>query len=53
MDNVNFSFRGIQDLCRVYYRDIIERKDIKHFLLSRRVRFINPMGRFDYVYRHI
>lgn len=50
MDNVNFSFRGIQDLCRVYYRDIIERKDIKHFLLSRRVRFINPMGRFDYAY---
>ena len=50
MDNVIFSFRGIQDLCRVYYRDIIERKDIKHFLLSRRVRFINPMGRFDYAY---
>ena len=50
MDKVNFSFRGIQDLCRIYYRDIIERRNIKRFLLSRRVRFINPWGKFDYAY---
>jgi len=50
MDKVNFSFRGIQDMCRIHYRDIMERKDIKRFLLSRRVRFINPWGKFDYAY---
>lgn len=50
MEKINFSFRGIQDLCRVYFRDILERKDVKRVLLSRRVRFINPMGKFDYAY---
>ena len=50
MDNINFSFRGIQDLCQVYYRDILERKDIRRVLISRRIRFINPMGKFDYAY---
>lgn len=50
MDNINYSFRGIKNLCRVYYRDILERKNIRRVLLSRRVRFINPMGKFDYAY---
>jgi hypothetical protein len=50
MEKINFSFRGIQNMCRTYYRDILERKDIRRFLLSRRVRFINPMGKFDYAY---
>lgn len=50
MEKVNFSFRGIQDMCSIHYRDIMERKDIKKFLLSRRVRFINPWGKFDYAY---
>lgn len=50
MGNINFSFRGIQDLCKAHYRDILERKDIRSVLLSRQVRFINPNGKFDYVY---
>ena len=50
MDKVNFSFRGIQDLCSMHYRDIMERKDVKRFLQSRRVRFISPWGKFDYAY---
>ncbi len=50
MERVNFSFRGIQDMCRIHYRDIMERKDVKSVLLSRSVRFINPMGKFDYAY---
>ena len=50
MDKVNLSFHGIQDLCSIHYRDIMEHKDVKRFLLSRRVRFINPWGKFDYAY---
>lgn len=50
MYKVNFSFRGIQDMCSIHYRDIMERKDVKRFLHGRRVRFINPWGKFDYAY---
>ena len=48
MERVNFSFRGIQDLCSHHYRDIMERRDVKKFFLNRKVRFINPWGEFDY-----
>ena len=50
MDQLNLSFLGILDMCSMHYRDIMERKDIKRLLQSRRVRFINPMGKFDYAY---
>ena len=30
MDKVNFSFRGIQDLCSIHYRDIIDRMTGQH-----------------------
>ena len=46
----NFSFRGIQDLCRMHFSEIKERKELKSVLESRRVRFINPAGEFDYTY---
>ena len=45
-----FSFRGIQDLCRMHFNEIKERKELKTILESRRVRFINPVGEFDYTY---
>ena len=48
-----FSFRGIQDLCRIHYREIynsLDSDNLKTILGSRRVRFINPMGKFDYAY---
>ena len=45
-----FSFRGIQDLCRMHFSEIKERKELKKVLESRRVRFINPAGEFDYTY---
>ena len=50
MERVNFSFCGILDMCSLHYRDIMERKDVKKFLLNRKVRFINPWGEFDYAY---
>ena len=48
-----FSFRGIQDLCRVHHRDFLmsmDRDKLKAVLENRRVRFINPLGKFDYAY---
>lgn len=50
MENNKFSFRGIQELCNIHLHDILERKDLRVVLLGRRVRFINPMGKFDYTY---
>ena len=54
--NYNFnkySFRGIQDLCREHHREIrmsLDRDSLKTVLDNRRVRFINPLGKFDYAY---
>ena len=48
-----FSFRGIQDLCRKYHRQIVaspKKDDLKSVLDNRRIRFINPLGNFDYAY---
>ena len=48
-----FSFRGIQDLCRKYSRDLylsMDRDKLKAVLEYRRVRFVNPLGKFDYAY---
>ncbi len=48
-----YSFRGIQDLCQKYHRQIVASPDennLKYVLDSRRVRFINPLGYFDYAY---
>lgn len=45
-----YSYRGIQDLCRIHYRDIMDRKDVKDVLDDRLVRFITPLGKFDYAY---
>ena len=53
MDFNKFSFRGIQDLCRVHQRDIylsLDREKLKAVLEDRRVRFISPLGYFDYAY---
>ena len=50
MNTHRFSFDGIYDLCRRHYEDIILRKPLKHVLNNRRVRFVNPKGRFDYCY---
>jgi hypothetical protein len=38
-----YSYRGIQDLCRIHYRDIMDRKDVKDVLDDRLVRFITPL----------
>ncbi len=45
-----YSYRGIQDLCRIHYREIMDRKDVKDVLDNRLVRFITPIGTFDYAY---
>ena len=48
-----YSFRGIQDLCRKYHRQIVaspDKNNLKSVLDGRRVRFINPLGEFDYAY---
>ena len=48
-----YSFRGIQDLCRKYHRQIVaspDKNNLKSVLDGRRVRFINPLGEFDYTY---
>jgi len=48
-----YSFRGIQDLCQKYHRQIVASPDennLKYVLDGRRVRFINPLGYFDYAY---
>lgn len=47
------SFRGIQDLCHVHHREFLmstDRDKLKAVLENRRVRFINPLGEFDYAY---
>ena len=50
MNTHRFSFDGIYDLCRCHYEDIIMRKPLKHVLDNRKIRFVNPKGRFDYCY---
>ena len=53
MDFNKFSFRGIQDLCRIHHREILlslDRDKLKAVLENRRVRFISPLGYFDYAY---
>lgn len=50
MEHNKFSLEGIFDLCQQYRNDIYERKDLKHVLNRRKVRFINPEGKFDYAY---
>ena len=48
-----YNFRGIQDLCRKYHRQIVAspgKDDLKYVLDNRRVRFINPLGHYDYAY---
>lgn len=48
-----YSFRGIQDLCRKYHREIVaspDKKELKSVLDNRRVRFISPLGDFEYTY---
>lgn len=48
-----YSFRGIQDLCRVHHRELymsMDRDKLKAVLENRRVRFVSPLGYFDYVY---
>lgn len=50
MNTHRLSFDGIYDLCQRHYEDIILHKPLKHVLNNRRVRFVNPKGRFDYCY---
>ena len=50
MEHNKFSLEGIFDLCQQYRNDIYERKDLKQVLNRRKVRFINPEGKFDYAY---
>ena len=53
MEFNKFSYRGIQDLCRIHHRDIYlsqDREKLKTVLENRRVRFISPLGYFDYAY---
>ena len=48
-----YSFRGLQDLCREHRRKImmsLDRESLKAILDNRRVRFVNPLGKFDYAY---
>ena len=48
-----FCFRGIQELYQRHKRDIymsLDRETLKSVLDNRRVRFINPLGEFDYTY---
>lgn len=45
-----FSYQGIFDLERKHYKDILNRKPLKHLLKDRKIRFVNPKGRFDYCY---
>ena len=53
MDYNKFSFRSIQDLCRIHHREILlslDRDKLKTILENRRVRFVSPLGYFDYAY---
>ena len=48
-----YSFRGIQDLCREHHRQIVaspDKNNLKSVLDGRRVRFIDPLGEFEYAY---
>lgn len=47
-----FSFLGIKELCEKYQDEILslDNKDLKKVLESRRVRFIDPLGNFEYAY---
>ncbi len=52
-DFSKYSFIGIQELCREHYKEIMQSHDsdkLKTILDNRRVRFINPLGYFDYAY---
>ena len=51
MEFNKFSYRGIQDLCRIHHRDIYlsqDREKLKTVLENRRVRFINPFRRIHF-----
>lgn len=43
-----YSYQGIYDLCREHFKDILKRKPLQSVLDFKRVRFVNPRGRFDY-----
>lgn len=43
-----YSYLGIVELCKEHFEEILLRKDISHILEHRDIRFINPMGKFDY-----
>ena len=45
-----FSYQGIFDLERKHHEDILNRKPLKHVLEDRKIRFVNPMGKFDFCY---
>ena len=48
-----FSFRGIQELCQRHYREIrmsFDRDALKSVLDNRKVRFVSPLGTYDYAY---
>ena len=44
----NFTYQGVVELCHNHYEEIVERKPLQHLLDNKEVRFINPMGQFDY-----
>lgn len=50
MNPQQFSYQGIFDLERKYHGDILNRKPLKHLLEGRKIRFVNPKGRFDFCY---
>lgn len=48
-----FSYRGIQELCQRHNREIhmsFDRAALKAVLDNRRVRFVSPLGTYDYAY---
>lgn len=44
----NFNYEDICRLCREHYQEIVERKNLSYILQNRKVRYIDPEGRFDY-----
>ena len=50
MNTHQFSYQGVFDLERKHHEDILNRKPLKHLLEDRKIRFVNPMGRFDFCY---
>ena len=50
MEYSKFSFQGIKNLCDIHFHKIMNRTNLKAALDNRRVRFINPLGSFDYAF---